>query len=182
MIAMTVENYKAGVFGAQLTSKANNSMEGRNIAVQTFLEQTPFSHLLFIDSDQGFPPDTTLRLLKHDKDIVGATYRRRGGSYDLMMFPIEEDQISMASTGLHEVMMVPTGCVLIKRQVFELQPHSWFSYDPQLGQPGKFMSDDASFCYRMRAEYGLKIYVDMDLSRDVTHVASLQLTYDGSIR
>src|SRR5271170_1557842 len=35
------------------------------------------THVLFLDSDMVFPLDTMKRLLKHDKDIVGALYAAR---------------------------------------------------------------------------------------------------------
>ena len=36
------------------------------------------THLLNIDADMVFPPDTLQRLLDHDKDVVGCNYRYRG--------------------------------------------------------------------------------------------------------
>src|SRR3990167_5319190 len=36
------------------------------------------THLLFVDYDMYFPPHTITRLLKQDKDIIGAAYNFRG--------------------------------------------------------------------------------------------------------
>jgi hypothetical protein len=177
IVAMTHRNTQAGIFGAHMTTEANNSMCGRNLSVQDFLEKTPFGYLLFIDCDQTFPPDTALRLMKHDKDIVGATYRLRGGDHHMLLFPLPGRSLTLEDTGLHEVAAVPTGCLLIKRSVFATQPHSWFTYTPDQDIPGAFLSDDTSFCKRMREEHGLQVHVDMDLTRQVGHMTNQELTY-----
>ncbi len=51
-------------------------MEARNACVAA-AEQIGASHILFIDSDMSFPPDTLDRLLAHHVDIVGGNYVRR---------------------------------------------------------------------------------------------------------
>ena len=42
----------------------------RNILIQRFLQTKGFTHFLFIDSDIGFNPESVLRLLKFNKNIV----------------------------------------------------------------------------------------------------------------
>jgi hypothetical protein len=46
----------------------------RNFIANEFVRQLDYSHLLFIDSDIGFPPDTALRYLRADKDVVCGIY------------------------------------------------------------------------------------------------------------
>ena len=50
--------------------------ENREMIVKDALENN-CTHLLFVDSDMKFPQDTLLKLLKHGKDIVGASYNGR---------------------------------------------------------------------------------------------------------
>ena len=47
---------------------------GRNFIANEFLRQEEYTHLLFIDSDIGFEPETGLRYLRADKDIVCGIY------------------------------------------------------------------------------------------------------------
>ena len=49
----------------------------RNILVARFLASDA-SHLLFIDADIGFNPDTVFRLLDSRKDVVTAVYAKKG--------------------------------------------------------------------------------------------------------
>ena len=47
------------------------------------------THVLFLDSDMVFPLDTLKRLLKHEKDIVGALYSRRRPPFDPTGLPFD---------------------------------------------------------------------------------------------
>jgi len=46
----------------------------RNFIANEFVRQTEYTHLLFIDADMGFPPETAARFLKADKDVVCGIY------------------------------------------------------------------------------------------------------------
>ena len=48
----------------------------RNRSLEKFL-QSKCTHLLFIDSDIGFPPEAVLSLLKFNKDVVGCAYPKK---------------------------------------------------------------------------------------------------------
>jgi len=51
---------------------------GRNTVVAKFLDNPTLTHLLFIDADVSWAPGSIVRLLNHDKDIVGAFYPKKG--------------------------------------------------------------------------------------------------------
>jgi hypothetical protein len=51
---------------------------GRNTIVAKFLNETSFTHLLFIDADISWHPLTVEKLVKADQDIVGAIYPKKG--------------------------------------------------------------------------------------------------------
>ena len=51
---------------------------GRNTVVAKFLNDPTLTHLLFIDADVSWAPGSIVRLLNHDKDIVGAFYPKKG--------------------------------------------------------------------------------------------------------
>jgi hypothetical protein len=54
---------------------------GRNTIVAKFLADPSFTHLLFIDADISWHPATIEKLLKADKDIVGAIYPKKGYTF-----------------------------------------------------------------------------------------------------
>ncbi len=109
-------------------SSSNNIATARNIAVVEFLK-TPCEWLLFIDTDQTFPPNILERLIDSadpiERPIVSA----------LIMAKREADDIAPACVGLcddgmlrrptaippfrHWPCVPGTGCVLIHRTVFE---------------------------------------------------------------
>jgi hypothetical protein len=49
----------------------------RNAFATMVLEDTSFTHLLFIDSDMGFGPQAILRMIDFDRDFVGCLAPRR---------------------------------------------------------------------------------------------------------
>jgi hypothetical protein len=74
----------------------------------------------------------------------------------------------VASTGVVEALELPAGCLLIN--VAALRKLSWpwfrFDYGPE---PGQRIGEDIWFCRKAR-EAGMKIWADMDLSKELGHV------------
>lgn len=109
----------------------------RNSCVATFLSQKEYSHMIFIDSDIAFEPDSVFRLLRHDVDIVGGVYPKKNLNMKKYVINIEKDSGSSAEqksleyvlsidskehrvkNGLLEVKEIGTGFLMIKRSVFE---------------------------------------------------------------
>lgn len=107
----------------------------RNFIANEFLRQEEYSHLLFIDSDIGFPPDTASRYLRADKDIVCGIYPLKNlNLHTLRAMPkqITDKEAEAASLnytvrvkpdtamdehGLRSALYGSTGFMLIKRQV-----------------------------------------------------------------
>lgn len=58
---------------------------GRNTVVAKFLDNPTLTHLLFIDADVSWAPGTIIRLLNHDKDIVGAFYPKKGYEWQKLL-------------------------------------------------------------------------------------------------
>lgn len=72
---MVRELNAAGV-EADIMTPSHESLitRARNHIANEFLRQEQYSHLLFIDADVGFEPDTGLRYLRADKDVACGIY------------------------------------------------------------------------------------------------------------
>lgn len=145
---------------------------GRNMLVERSLEMGS-EWILFIDDDHVFPSDLLLRLLSHDKPIVGSLYLRRHHPFapnafshlreDKMYEPI--DLTLLPREGLLKVRAVGTAGMLIRSEVFREIPEPWFEY----GQIGKWgASEDIIFCEKA-AEAGIEVFVD--LAAQLGHMA-----------
>lgn len=125
------------------------------------------THILWLDCDMMFPPDTLKRLLKHNKDIVGVNYPRRA----FPPIPTAHDGdivwTKKGSSGLQEVNHVGLGCCLIKAGVFKALERPWFG-TPWLRDRDNFMGEDVYFFHKARQE-GFTLWVDHDLSQEIIH-------------
>lgn len=110
-----------GVVGLEgsVISKQRNDLV--NIA-----RQHKMDYILQIDSDLVFPPDALLRLLKHDKDIVGATYNKRVAPYETLGRLEGDMPDDPGKTPLCKAIFLPGGFMLMKMSVFERIPPPWY--------------------------------------------------------
>jgi hypothetical protein len=129
------------------------------------------THILMIDSDMRFPPDTLERLLARQVDIVGANYVPRGGQGTTARYADGSYVPSNTRVGLEPVHVVGCGVVLISAAVFRALEAPWF---PTPWDEDQFVSEDVYFCARA-AKAGFQAYVDHDLSKDVKHIQWVEL-------
>ena len=121
--------------------KSSLVTQGRNLCVSNFLEaEDPYTHFLFIDSDIEFEASTIFSMIEADKDVIAAPYPLKTIDWDKIARRLKDKEIDaelMAKSGfiwpikldnqthitvekgVMEVSHAPTGCMLIKRQVFE---------------------------------------------------------------
>ena len=121
--------------------KSSLVTQGRNLCVSQFLEaKEQYTHLLFIDSDIEFSPNTVFEMLKRDKELIACPYPMKTFNWEKMTkrvnrgevdnaeelskagftFPLKvpnRDEI-VSNQGVIELSHAPTGCMLIKREVF----------------------------------------------------------------
>ncbi len=136
--------------------------DNREQIVVDFLK-TDCSHLFFVDTDMIFQPSVLDDLLAHDKDIIGAQYYKRGTDKEPVA-PSRYDMPGMAYP--HHIFKnyaAGTGCLLIKREVFEKMPRPWFG----LGTPDQWLGEDVFFCKRAK-ESGFEVWIDPML--EVGHI------------
>lgn len=130
------------------------------------------THLLWIDSDMSFPPDTLLRMLRRDEKLVGANYPTRRPPHKPTACYGDGSYVHTTpdSSGLEKVDRMGFGLLWMAREVFADMEKPFFGY--QYRGPGlDWASDDTYFFAKARA-LGLEAYVDHDLSKEVRHVGS----------
>ena len=120
--------------------KSSLVTQGRNLCVAGFLESN-YTHMLFIDSDIYFEATSIIKMIEKDKDIISIPYPLKTMMWDkaidnikdnktktvndlkksLNTYPmkVEDDKNISLDNGVMEVTHSPTGCMLIKRTVFD---------------------------------------------------------------
>lgn len=131
------------------------------------------THILFTDSDMMVPPEALIRLLQHDKDIVGVNYPMKVGRHQAPRPTGESLELKPLHTGvdtdgLEEVNYVATGFAMVKMSVFEALEIPWF-LTPWNEKFQGYMTEDVYFMLYARHK-GFKIYCDQSLSKEVFHV------------
>ncbi len=201
--------------------KSSLVTQGRNLCVSAFLESN-CTHMLFVDSDIYFRAESIIKLLDLDKELISIPYPLKTMMWDklyqkwnngevknagdihrwLNTYPMkvaDADNITLDS-GVMEVTHSPTGCMLIKRSVFDKmiekypdknivqktvingeyvdRPHLWNFFDCIHDPETKtYLGEDFSFC-KLWKDIGGKCYVFVN--DPIIHVGEHQ--YEGCFR
>jgi hypothetical protein len=204
--------------------KSSLVTQGRNLCVANFLKDpSNYTHLLFIDSDIDFKFDTIMKMLKFDREVIATPYPMKHIHWDQIWdrvqkgkiknieelkraghaFPIKLDnqkgkEIPVVD-GVIEVSHAPTGCMLIKRQVFDKMIKAYpndkieqatiingialvdeynYNFFDTIHDPEtrKYYGEDFGFCKKWTA-IGGKCYCYV--SDDITHVG--EYAYNGKL-
>ena len=165
------------------TMKSPLIHQARNYLTSVFLT-TPYTHLLFIDSDVEFQPEAGLRMLVADKDIITTPYRAKNLNLTehtyTVKFP-DPKVVPILPGGLVEIEAGPTGLMLIHRRVFEkiiknrpdlkiknkVKPGAdkryefYYNFFDFAFEDGYTWGEDVSFCKLARKE-GFKLYANTE--------------------
>lgn len=156
----------------------------RNLT-EIFLK-SDFDYIWWIDSDMKFPIDAPLKLLRRNKDIVGVNYRRRrfpNANFTGMMGSpgnYTEFITSDNSPAMEMIDVLPHGCVLVKRHVYEKMPHPHYlqEFVPELNLE---IGEDIFFCQQAK-KAGFEIWCDQELSKEVAHIGIFHFNYNLSVQ
>lgn len=148
---------------------------GRNVIIEEALRNN-CTHVLFLDDDMAFPPNTMSKLLAHDKDMVTGLYLMRNYPHQPVIFDkampdgkAAHHFFSDGEKGLMKIVAAGAGCVLINTRVFKGMPEfkdgrpewgarTWFT----LGELEKdHWCDDIAFYLRAQ-KAGFELFVDLD--------------------
>lgn len=92
--------------------------DARNSLARSFLE-TDATHLMFIDADLEFSPDSVAKLLSYDEDVIGGVYPYKN-DYEAFPYTVENPaKPKFDSRGLVTATGIPGGFTLIARRVVE---------------------------------------------------------------
>ena len=198
--------------------KSSLVTQGRNLCVAGFLESN-YTHMLFIDSDIYFDSSSIIEMIKRDKELISIPYPLKTIMWDKALHKIEKglikttndlkkafntypmkveknDDISV-DNGVIEVTHSPTGCMMIKRSVFDKmikaypdkniiqktvingeyvnRPNLWNFFDTLHDPITKtYMGEDFSFCQRWK-DIGGKCYAY--ITDSIVHIGEHQ--YEG---
>jgi len=145
----------------------------RNSIVETAID-SGCSHLIMMDTDQVYHPQTITRLLSHRLPAVGCLVYRRYPPFDPLMLKGTLSKYETISewepNSLVEVDATGTGCVMFDMDVFRKMSKPWFKCSTHNGKP---VGEDIGFFSRMRGD-GYKIYVDTSVPAG--HLSQMQIT------
>ena len=146
-----------------------------NNLVKAALNLPNWDRLVMLEHDHDFPPDTLWKHAHYKEPIVSGLYVLRDYNEPLPVIynwdaerhnavhpNAAEVKHMLDNPGLHEVDVVPMGCVSIKREVFETWPTDQPKFSSFTNPRGATMSDDVWFC-RIAQDNGWQPYVDTSL-------------------
>jgi len=154
----------------------------RNAAAAHFLD-SDCTHLFFIDADIDFDPKSVLKLLRHNKPVIAGVYPKKyyvwnrvNTGEEIVDYPFG-GEVHFNQDGLIETAYLPTGFLMIKREVFtniasnkpELkykndidgygQIDTFYNFFRSGVHNGIYESEDWGFCSIWR-ELGGKVFID----------------------
>lgn len=136
------------------------------------------THLLFIDDDMGFRPDTLHILLSRQMPFVACNYRIKIPPCDFTAVALDGSRVQTdnAADSLTEVDFTGLGFALIERQVLEAvaKPRFLNTYNEELGG---YTTEDRPFCQAARAA-GFPVMVDHRASKRVFHMGNYNYCWD----
>lgn len=178
----------------------------RNTAIRDFLAGSDAEWLWWVDTDMGFAPDTVDQLVQAadpvERPVVGGlTFAQQEsgsdgmGGYRPAVWPVLLDwSDTPGDTGFLPRLDYPvntltrcagtgSACILIHRTVFERlakdKPEGWFGWYSRLPSPkgnGDDLSEDLSFCLRLR-QAGIPVHVHTGVR--TTHMKPVWLNEEG---
>jgi len=175
LVAMTQHTSQArprGLAGVAVKALGVSILpKGRQTLIDSALEGDA-THVMWIDSDMAFPADTLIRLMNHDKPIVGVNYMARRPPYMMTTQDVEGQQVATnnESQGLQRVGRMGFGLLWIDLRVFAQMKRPFFPFDYDYAT-NSFTGEDYAFFAQTEA-LGFESFVDHDLSKEVLHIGN----------
>ena len=144
-----------------------------------------FDYLFSVDSDIAFAPDTLVKLMAHDRDIVSGVYIQRiPGTHTIEIMRknpqggvTHVDWEDIKGQGLVPIDGCGFGCVLINAEVLRAIPYPHFVYHSAIDHANT-ISEDVHFCNQAR-DQGFTLWCDTDIQCE--HIGSWSFKIDNNI-
>lgn len=182
-------------FTIDTLSNESNVNRARNSCAAKFLTGDA-THLMFVDADIQFRAEDIVKLVAHNKDIVGGIYPQKTLPPKMVVNTLDNGK---REGDLVEVGTMGTGFMMIKRVVFEAMidqgAHKYTDaiglsneennnqydfFNCTIDSQGRYLTEDWSFCRRWR-ELGGQIWADTTIS--LAHVGYYRFQPDmGAIK
>ena len=169
-------------FTVDTLSNESNVNRARNSCAAKFLAGDA-THLMFVDADIQFNPADIVKLVAHNKDIVGGIYPQKTLPPKMVVNTLDN---AKRDGDLVQVGTLGTGFMLIKRDVFtkmidagaqaytdniglspEENAKQYDFFNCTIDSQGRYLTEDWSFCRKWRAMGG-DIWADTSVA--LTHV------------
>jgi len=190
-LGFTIMAMQNGInFQIDTLSNESNVNRARNSCAAKFLSGD-CTHLMFVDADIQFKPQDIVKLINHDKDIVGGVYPQKTLPPKMVVNTLNNGE---QQGDLIEVGTLGTGFMLIKRSVFEKMieagatpyvdaiglsleenANQYDFFQCTIDSQGRYLTEDWSFCRRWR-QLGGKIWADKTIG--LTHVGYFRFPPD----
>lgn len=190
-----------GIPWNMMTIRNESLIQRARHQIIAFFLQTTCDRLIFIDADIGFTADQVLRLLAHDRDVIGGMYRKKTLASEDYACNLQINQDGTVAqdeeTGALKARHLATGFLCIKRNVIERMVAAFPQLRYRMHGPAQdaigteyahaimepfidpvtldYYSEDYAFCERWRA-IGGECWVDPGLILE--HWGTLCLTGD----
>ena len=182
-------------FQIDTLSNESNVNRARNSCAAKFLSGD-CTHLMFVDADIQFNPRDIVKLVGHDKDIVGGIYPQKTLPPKMVVNTLDN---AKTEGDLIEVGTLGTGFMLVKRTVFEQMisagatpygddiglsdtenNNQYDFFNCTIDSNGRYLTEDWSFCRKWR-ELGGEIWADTTVA--LAHVGYYRFQPDmGAIK
>lgn len=133
-------------------------------------------YMLFVDDDMAFPKETAIKLMSHEKDIIGlnAVKKNQANPQFIAMGLDGKTMNSNKSSGIEKASHVGTGILLASRAALEAvkMPRFEVKWDHDKGW---YVGEDVNWCWKLR-ESGIDLWVDHDLSKLIGHCGDVVFT------
>jgi len=138
----------------------NSAAHNRNLIIDDALAHD-CTHILFVDDDMAFAPNSLTRLLAHDKHVIGGLYFNKAYPHPPVLFDSTFKRLYLRDidTGLIKVGACGFGFMLVHISVFDSLEQPWVRHGEIVGDK---RNEDIGFCRRI-GYAGFSIFCDLSV-------------------